>query len=206
MKAACLARSGYADEAARTLQTTSELHPEIRGLPRAIGTLLLKAERPEAASDAFREAAREDPQDVEAANNCGAALVVGGRTREAVKVLREALKGDPRRPETLNNLGVAHLRLGHRKSAAADIKGAARNLETPRILLNLAEIQESGDEGADALGTVDQVLRMQPEDSEALAARKRLARTPRSRNGVPKKTPVRRRKAKPPETPKPSAP
>lgn len=203
MKAAFLTRAGYAEEAARVLQTTSELHPEIRGLPRAIGTVLLKANRPEAAGDAFREAARADPEDVEALINCGASLVVGGRTREAAKVLREALKVDPRRPEVLNNLGVAHLRLGHGKSAATNIKRAARNLETPRILLNLAEVQETADQRADALGAVNQVLLMRPEDSEALAVQERLARAPRSRNRAPKKPPVRRRKSKPPETPKP---
>jgi len=209
MKAAFLARAGYAEEAARILQAASELHPEIRGLARTIGTVLLRADRPEPASEALRAAAHADPRDIDAAINRGASLVLTGRTREAIGVLREALEVDARRPEALNNLGVAYLRLGQRKSGAVNIDRAARHLETPRILLNLAEIQETEDQPEDALGSVGQVLRMEPKDSEALAVRKRLTPKARprrtaggSRGAAAKKTSARVRKSKSRKDPK----
>jgi tetratricopeptide (TPR) repeat protein len=209
MKAAFLARAGYAEEAARILQTTSELHPEIRGLARTMGTVLLRADRPEPASEALRAAAHADPRDIDAAINRGASLVLTGRTREAIGVLREALEVDARRPEALNNLGVAYLRLGQRKSGAVNIERAAGHLETPRILLNLAAIQETEDQPEDALGSVGQVLRMEPKDSEALAVRKRLTPKGRprrtaggSRGAAAKKTSARVRKSKARKDPK----
>ncbi len=208
MKADFFVRSGFAEESARVLETAAESHREVFSLSRTVGTVLLRANRPEPAIDRFRDAIRSDSNDIVAWTNRGAALLLAGRTREAIGVLREALKVDPHSGEALNNLGVAYLRLGETKSAAVNLERAARHLEFPRILLNLAEIRGLARDRDDALRAVDQVLRMRPKDPEALAARKRLvsgspatgverSAQPSSTRSTPKKRKVAGRKTRP---------
>jgi tetratricopeptide (TPR) repeat protein len=192
LKASYLARGGFVDEAARVLRGVMEIHPGLPGIARALGVLLLKTGRIEAAEAAFHEAIRQHPADVEAWTNRGAALLLAARPREAIGVLREALELDPRRVEALNNLGVAYLALGHTRSAQINIERAAKHQETPRIVLNLARIREMSKDRPAALRAVDQVLRMKPKDSEALATRRRLkprARPPRKRRAAVRRRP-----------------
>ncbi len=208
MKASYVSRMGFVDEAARVLRAAMESHPEAPGLVRSLGVLLLKAGRTDAAADAFREAVRHDPSDVDAWINRGTALLLSGHTREAVGALREALELDPRRAEALNNLGVAYLALGQTKSAHVNIERAAKHLETPRIMLNVALVREASRDRPEALRAVEQVLRMKPKDSEALAARKRLAPAGRPHGGkssTTRRTPKKRAPARGHRTSRPVA-
>jgi len=175
MKAGFLARAGFADEATRVLRAAMEAHPEIPSLARTWGIALLKAGHPEDAANAFSEAVRRDARDANARINRGAALLSAGRTREAIGALREAVDLDPRRAEALNNLGVARLQTGNARSGVAHLERAAKQLEVPRIVLNLGKAQEEANERSDATRAYAQALRMRPEDGEALAGRKRLA-------------------------------
>lgn len=174
-KAGFLARAGFVDEATRVLLTAMEAHPEIPSLARAWGIALLRAGHPEDAARAFQDAARRDARDASARINRGAALLLAGRTREAIGVLREFLELDPRRAEALNNLGVAFVHSGRAGSGVTTLERAARQVELPRIVLNLGKAHEEARRTADATRAYAQVLRMRPEDAEALAGRKRLA-------------------------------
>ncbi len=174
-KAGFLARAGFVDEATRVLRTAMEAHPEIPSLARARGIALLRAGHPEDATSAFEEAVRRDARDASAWINRGAALLLAGRTREAIGVLREFLELDPRRAEALNNLGVAFVHSGRARSGVTTLERAAKQVELPRIVLNLGKAHEEARQTADATRAYAQVLRMRPEDAEALAGRKRLA-------------------------------
>ena len=72
--------------------------------------------------------------------NHGAALLVLGRTREAVEIFQKALEADPDRAEALNDLGVAQLQLGQTELAASNLDRAAKEVDSPRIRLNLAQV------------------------------------------------------------------
>ncbi len=174
-KAGFLARAGFVDESTRVLRAATEAHSEIPSLARTWGIALLKAGHPEDAAAAFQEAIQRDARDAAAWVNRGAALLLAGRTREAIAVLREFLELDPRRGEALNNLGVAYALAGRARPGIAALERAATQLELPRIVLNLAKAQEEAGEGSDATRAYAQVLRMRPEDAEALGGQKRLA-------------------------------
>lgn len=198
MKSAFLARAGFEEESMKVLRIAIDLHPEVPELARTLGIALLKAGHSVAAAETLHESVRRNPQDLDARVNRGAALLLAGRTREAVGVLREALQHNPRRADALNNLGVAYGAMGRSRSAAVNLERAAKHLESPRILLNLGKIHEDASERAEALRSYDQVLRLRPKDSEAIAGRKRVAPSTRSR--------PRRRETSAKSTKKPARP
>ncbi len=174
-KAGFLTRAGFADEATRVLRAATEAHPEIPSLARSWGTALLRAGHSEDAARAFQEAVHRDARDANAWINRGAALLLAGRTREAIGVLREFLELDPKRAEALNNLGVAYVHGGQARTGVTTLERAAKQVELPRIVLNLGKAHEEAHQNADAMRAYAQVLRMRPDDAEALAGRKRLA-------------------------------
>ncbi len=143
MKADFLARSGFKEEAARVLFAAADSHPEVPFLRSAAGTSFLKAGRPEVALEAFGLPMPADEAGIEGAVNHGAALLVLGRTREAIGLFQKALEADPDRAEALNDLGVAQLQLGQSDLAASSLARAAKEVDSPRIRLNLAKVPKT---------------------------------------------------------------
>jgi len=78
--------------------------------------------------------------------------------------------------------------MGRTKSAAVNLERAAKHRESPRILLNLGKVMEDAHEPAEAVRAYDQVLKLRPKDSEAIAARKRLGPPTKSRRSPRKRT------------------
>ncbi len=209
LKANFLARGGWAGEAATILRDTFESHPDVRELWRGLGALLLRGGRPEAAAEAYREAVRASPDDVESWTNRGAALLLAGQTKEAIGVLREILEKDPHQAVALNNLGVAYLREGQAKSAAVNLERAAKHLETPQILRNVAALRAPGRKPA-APAPLARPSRLRRRAAQKTSARKRPRpkrrprrskrappARPRKPRAAPAKKPPTRRRAKP---------
>ena len=207
MRASFLERAGFEGESMRVLRASVDLHPDLRGLHRTLGRSLLRAGQPAAAAETFGEAVRTDAKDVDARADRGAALLLAGRTREAIGVLREALRLDPHRADALNNLGVAYLAMGNHRSACTNLERAAKQVESARILLNLGRALEGQGKTEAAMRAYEQVLRMRPEDPEAIAGRERLAPVGERKSVKPAKRarrPTRGRKKSdrsPPEVP-----
>jgi len=181
MKSSFLARAGFEEESTKVLHTAVDLHPEVPVLQRTLGLALLKAGHLAAAAEAFHEAARQDPKDLDAQAMRGAALLLAGRTREAIGLLREVLELDPSRADVLNNLGIAYLSSGRGRSAAVNLERAVKHLESPRILLNLGKIREAEGDRTEALQAYEQVLRIRAKDPDALAGRRRLSPSEKTR-------------------------
>ncbi|HYM40640.1 MAG TPA: tetratricopeptide repeat protein [Thermoplasmata archaeon] len=196
LKSVFLARGGWTDEAATVLRDAFEAYPHLAELWRGLGTLLLKGRRFEAAAEAYREALRVRPRDQASWIDRGSALLLGGRTREAIGVFRGVLEQDPRQAIALNNLGVAYLRADQTKSAAVNLERAAKHMETPQILLNVAKVQEATDQRSAALDSYTRLLALKPRDPEATAARKRL-QPPRPRRRAPRRSPRAQRRKGP---------
>jgi tetratricopeptide (TPR) repeat protein len=194
LKSIFLARGGWTEEAARVMRGAFESHSDVKGLWSGLATLLLKGGRHDAAAEAYHEAIREGSKDAEIWINRGVALLLAGRTREAIGAFREVLETDPQEAVALNNLGIAYLREGQMKSAAVNLERAAKHMEVPQILLNVAKVQEAAHQNAAALESYTRILELRPTDAEAVAAQKRLRprKVPRP---VRVKTP-RKRKAK----------
>lgn len=205
LKAVFLAHGGWTDEAATVLRDAFETHPDLRALWHGLGTLLLKGGRYEAAAEAYREALRGDPHDEASWINRGSALLLGGRTREAIGAFREVLESDPRQAIALNDLGVAYLREGQAKSAAVNLERAAKHMETPQILLNVAKVQEATHQRSAALDSYSRLLSLKPRDPDAVAARKRLLPRKSARRPSPRRAPRRARKKRSRPRRKPSS-
>lgn len=209
LKASFLARGGWTEEAAAVVRTAFESYPRSPGLWRGLGVLLLKGNRAESAAESFREAVRSNPKDEASWVNRGASLLLAGRHREAIGALREVLESDSRHAVALNNLGVAYLKSGQTKSARVNLERAAKHLEIPPILRNVARVQEMTRQRPQALATYERVLRLKPRDAEGLAARKRLlprrAPRPTPRKRVSRRPKKIRPRASPPERKKAKA-
>ncbi len=197
LKADFLARGGWVGEAATVLRDTFESHPDVRELWKGLGALLLHGGRSEAAAEAYREAVRASPDDEEAWVNRGAALLLSGQTREAVGAFREILEKDPAQASALNNLGVAYLREGKAKPAAVNLERAAKHMETPQVLRNVAYVQELTHRRSAALASYGRLLQLKPRDTQASAARTRLAPRARRRRARPRRKAPARSKPKP---------
>ena len=194
LKANFLAHSGWTNEAATVLRDAFESHPSSQELWRGLGTLLLKGGRYEAAAEAYHEAVRVDSKDSDSWINRGAALLLAGRTHEAVGAFREALEMDPRQATALNDLGVAYLREGQTKSAVVNLERAAKHMETPQVLLNVAKVQEAAHRRASAIASYSRLLELKPRDASALAAKRRLQPRKASRRRRAAKLKTRRRR------------
>ena len=199
LKAVFLARGGWTDEAATVMRDAFESHPDLRELWRGLGTLLLRARRYEPAAEAYRESLRGNPKDEASWLNRGSALLMAGHTHDAIGVLREVLEEDPRQAIALNNLGVAYLRSGQARPAVINLERAAKHMETPQILLNVAKVQEATRQKTAALESYSRLLTLNPRDADALAARKRLQSVkPPRRRPAPRARAPASRKRKPP--------
>jgi len=208
LKANFLARGGWASEASTILRDTFESHPDARELWKGLGSLLLRGGRPEAAAEAFREAVRAFPDDMDSWINRGAALLLAGQTREAVGVLREVLEKDPRQAVALNNLGVAYLREGQAKSAAINLERAAKHMETPLILRNLAAVEATTHRRSPARESHARRPERKPHPA-VVAARKRPRPPRRSKSPRPRKArpaAPKKRPRRPAARPKKKAP
>ncbi len=192
LKAVFLARGGWTDEAATVMRDAFEAQPDLRELWRGLGLLLLKGRRYEAAAEAYREALRANPKDEASWVNRGSALLLVGRHHEAIGTFREVLEEDPRQAIALNDLGVAYLRGGQTRSALINLERAAKHMETPQILANVARVQEATHQKAAALDSYSRLLAFNPQDAHALAARRRLQPPKPVRRLAPTKTHPRR--------------
>jgi len=197
LKAGFLSRGGWLDESIAVLEFATEAHPGVSDLWRGLGVMLLKARRTKPAADALRKAAKLDASDVPGRLNLGSALLLSGRPKDAIGSYREALELDPSHVEALNNLGVAYLSMGQLKSALVNLERAAKHVEAPAILLNLAKTEEIAKRRREALKAYERILRIRPKDARAKAGRKRLAGRPKPSartTKARKRTPRRRRK------------
>jgi Flp pilus assembly protein TadD len=64
------------------------------------------------------------PENLDAHDNLGVALMRAGRFPEAVTVLRRAVSIDPKSPEARDNLGQAYLQQGQLKEAVESLQSA----------------------------------------------------------------------------------
>ena len=143
MKADFLARSGFKEEAARSLLAAADSHPEFPFLHAGAGTAFLRAGRPDVALEAFGPTVRTEGVTLEGALNHGAALLLLGRTREAIDAFQKTLETAPERGEALNNLGVAYLQANEPKLAASNLVRAAKHVDSSRVRLNLAKVPKA---------------------------------------------------------------
>ena len=113
-----LVKAGRPAEALAQLETVVRLDPVHR--PRAWynkGILHLQMQQPEAAADAFAEAAHLDPDLAEAHIQLGSLHLAQQRLDEAAAHFRNAILADPINPAGYGSLGVVYLQRGQNDAA-----------------------------------------------------------------------------------------
>jgi tetratricopeptide (TPR) repeat protein len=167
LKASFVARGGWNEEAASLLRVAFEDHPQARELWRGLGDLLLRASKYDVAAEAFGEVVRANPSDAGSWTNRGVALLRAGQTKEAIAALREGLEVEPALPEALNNLGVAYFDADQLKPAIANLERAAKHLEIPSVVTNLAKAYEAGQFPTQAEEAYGRVRTLEPKRARA---------------------------------------
>jgi tetratricopeptide (TPR) repeat protein len=158
------------DPAAAALLPDLERFPDYGPGWLAVGDVLLRAERREAALIALRRAVRAAPQSRDAAHRLGQCLIVLGQRDAAIATFRHALTCDPRAAETWYSLGLA-LQDGQHHAEASDAYRAAVRARPSfhEAALNLGiALQEQGrmEEALDAYATA---FRSRPESFGRIA-------------------------------------
>ncbi|VTU40830.1 biotin biosynthesis protein BioC [Variovorax sp. PBS-H4] len=91
-----------------------------------LGNVLLLAEQPDAAGEAYEEALRLAPERADIHNNLGVFLTERGRLAQSESTLRRAVALDPGRAEIHANLGRVLLRLSRSQEARSCLDEALR--------------------------------------------------------------------------------
>jgi protein O-GlcNAc transferase len=117
-----------------------------------------------AASQAYREVLRHDPDQVEALEGLGLAALEQRKPSEALEWLSRALERQPNDARILSNLGVAQGRSGLHAAAIASYEQAHRERPTDtRVLVNLARAQREAGDLARAIDSFERALSGSPE-------------------------------------------
>src|SRR5262249_25280387 len=116
-----LVEKGAAEEAIAAYREAARREPGYVEPRVGLGTLLMKADRPEEAVTPFRDVVRLRP-DAQAYFNLGWALGGSGDLDGAIAAYREALRRDPDYAEAHCNLGSALCRQGKLTEALASLK------------------------------------------------------------------------------------
>lgn len=123
----------------------------------------------------YRRALALKPEAPQALNNLGNALVQVGQLREGIALLREAIRVWPGYAMALANLGAALSEAGAADEGLPYLADAAARLpENTGIRYNLGLALEQAGRYDEALAQLEQVVRADPRDREAVAAVSRV--------------------------------
>lgn len=160
------ARAGRFDEALEALQATAATDPTgpfIRGLAH------LANNRPQPASEAFREAVRASPDFLVGAFYLGACYAAGGRPEQAVNAWQTSLAGLGRFPAVYRILGEALLEHGEAERAVTVLsRGASKWPEDARLGARLLEAAIDAGRHDEALAQAARVAEQEAADPELL--------------------------------------
>jgi predicted O-linked N-acetylglucosamine transferase (SPINDLY family) len=167
-----LFNEGRHAEAEAVARRLTERYPNAMFGWKALGTVLVKANRHEAALPPLLEANRLAPGNAECLNSLGNALQNLGRLDEALDCLKRALESDPDYAVAYNNLGVVLSLLGRFETALPAFDQAlAINPQADDAHLNRALTLAMLRQPDAALAAFDQALSIKPDSVDALNKR-----------------------------------
>ena len=170
-----LQQQGRPDEAWRTLERALTIDPDNSTVYNNLGSFKLAEGKPGEAMPFLEEALRLRPKNTLARVNVGIALCSLNRPEEGMRYLREVLQTDPSNLQANYNLGVASLaqqRYDEAGGRFAAVIEAAPGDVSARVgyavsLVHLGRPEE-------ALPQLQEVLRLQPDNADALAYLRQL--------------------------------
>ncbi|MGE0337821.1 MAG: tetratricopeptide repeat protein [Gammaproteobacteria bacterium] len=155
------------------LKAAAKNHPDAF-LPRVdLGELSLnQLNKPQQAIDAYRAAARLDPEHAGARFGLGIALARAGKPGEAIEALRESARLDPSNALPLRGIAQVHL-AQQRAQEALSAYGEAikRQPDAAQLFVERGHVHGAAGEQAKALADFDHALRLEQKNVDALLAR-----------------------------------
>lgn len=135
------------------------------------------AERHPQALEAFTEAIKLNPQNVDAVFNLGRELHLVGRCEEAIPYYSQALLHFPDDRDSLNNRALCLLATGQRKAGIAGLQALLTLYPaSPDVLFNLAQAQEQDRDLNGALHSIQQARKLSPHEPMIAALEQSLTR------------------------------
>ncbi|MGB3052617.1 MAG: tetratricopeptide repeat protein [Polyangiales bacterium] len=163
------------DEAAAELAKVEELDAKFPGLALEKGRLAEAAGDMDAATESYRNALLESPDDAALKSRMGAVLVLAGKYDEAEKLLREVLEVQQYSAEAEHYLGRVELERGQIEAARQRFLRAARlEPESGLYRMYVAWAALESNEMSTALRNLDAALKLDPTLGDAYWLRARI--------------------------------
>jgi Flp pilus assembly protein TadD len=164
--------SGRAGDAVEPLRRCLELDSSYPEAHLLLGNALSDLDQHEAAIEAFQQAVRAKPSDVDALNNLGIALMKVGRNDEAAQHLLQVVQSNPGNVQALVNLGGALYKLERYEEALTHLQKACsidpRNCDALNVLGSTYFALQRYEEAANVLG---ELLKIDPQRVNAYRER-----------------------------------
>jgi len=154
------------DEAESTLQRLLVVEPRHEGARLALGSIHLRAKKPEEAERVLRPLLEGQPSAL-AQGLLGIALSLQKKHDEALPLLQRSLSLDPQQAEVARQLGTAALALKRIGEALRGFEAAYRLQATPENLFNLGRVQRLAGKPAEALESLQLFLQARPDHAVA---------------------------------------
>ena len=163
------------DEAAAELAKVEALDAKFPGLALEKGRLAEAGGDMDAATESYREALLDSPDDAALKSRMGAVLVLAGKYEKAEKLLREVLDAQPYSAEAEHYLGRIELERGQTESARQRFLRAARlEPESGLYRTYVAWAALESNEMSTALRELDAALKLDPTLGDAYWLRARI--------------------------------
>jgi len=163
------------EEAAAALAKVEELDAKFPGLALEKGRLAEAGGDMDAATESYRQALLDSPDDAALKSRMGAVLVLAGKYEEAEKLLREVLDAQPYSAEAEHYLGRIELERGQTEAARQRFLRAARlEPESGLYRTYVAWAALESNEMSTALRELDAALKLDPTLGDAYWLRARI--------------------------------
>lgn len=161
-----LERQGGLERAVEQYRKAIELQPDFPTARNRLGIVLNKLGRNAEASIEFREAIRQKPNQAYLYNNLGFSLYLDGKYAEAEQAFQQAISLQPTFARANMNLGLTLGRQGRFDEALSAFRNAGDEVTA---FYNLAVVQSEGGAYVDAVKSLGNALRLNPQYQPAVA-------------------------------------
>ena len=173
------AQEGHADEAVQNFQQALALRPTYAIALLNLGNIYRRQGATEKARDCLNRALEIEPDNPEVNYSLGMFFAQQNDMQNASSYLQKAVELRADYPEALNNLGVLYVRQQDYVKAEEQFKTCIRVVPGfDQSYLNLARLYALQNNKQEALKTLQDLLRIQPQNASAIQAMETLSQVP----------------------------
>ncbi len=165
------AQQGQSEEAIRNFQQSVSLRPKYAIALLNLGNVYRRLGNFDKAEDTLSRALELQPDDPETVYSLGMLCAQQGQTQQAADYLEKAIRLRPRYPEAMNNLGVLFVHEEKYEQAEEQFKSCIHMVpDFDQSYLNLARLYDVQNQKAKAVGALQDLLKLKPDNTVAMRA------------------------------------